>query len=81
MIWVMKCSDSRQFSWPRFLHILLEGDAVDQLHDDIVHVAAAVTRRTPITMLGWDSMGDGLGLRVEPAAELLVLGQIVSSES
>ena len=55
-IWVMKCSASRQFSWPLLLHILLQGDAVDQLHDDIFQVSRAADTSYTDTMLGWDSM-------------------------
>ena len=57
------------------LHILLEGDAVDQLHDDVLHIAAPghVVHRHDV---GVGELGDSLGLRVEPAAEVLVLGQV-----
>ncbi len=58
------------------LHILLEGDAVNELHDDIVHVppAAHVVHRHDV---GVAEHGDGLGLVVEPAAELRVLAQVL----
>lgn len=56
-------------------HILLEGDAVDQLHDDIFHIAAPghIVHRYDV---GVRQLGNSLRLRVEPAAELLVLRQI-----
>ena len=58
------------------LHILLEGDAVDELHDDIVHIAAPghVVHRHDV---GVGQHGDGLGLVMEPAAELRVLRQVL----
>ena len=50
-------------------HILLEGDAVDQLHDDIFHIAAPghIVHRYDV---GVRQLGNSLRLRVEPAAEL-----------
>ena len=58
------------------LHILLEGDAVDELHNDVIQlrgVGHIVDRHD----VGMGEHGDGLGLIVEPAAELLVLGVFV----
>ena len=57
------------------LHILLEGDAVDELHDDIVHVAPAA-HVVDGHDVGVAEHGDGLGLVVEPAAELRVLAEV-----
>ena len=61
---------------PLLLHILLEGDAVDELHDDIVQLAGAghVVHRHDV---GVGEHGDGLGLVVEAAAELRVLRQLL----
>ncbi|MPM92869.1 hypothetical protein SDC9_140005 [bioreactor metagenome] len=58
-----------------FLHVLLQGDAVDELHDDIFHVVALghIVHRDDI---GVGQHGDRLGFRMEPAAEFLVLRQI-----
>ena len=57
------------------LHVLLQRDAVDELHDDIFDIAAPghVVHRHDV---GMGQLGDSLGLRVEAAAEVLVLGQI-----
>ena len=56
-------------------HILLEGDTVDELHDDILNVAA------PGHVIDRDDVGMGqlrnrLGLGVEPSAEILVLRKV-----
>ena len=60
---------------PLLLHVLLEGNAVQQLHHDIVQLRRVrhVIHRHDI---GVRQHGDGLGLVVEAAAELRVLGQI-----
>ena len=57
------------------LHILLQRDAVDELHHDIFRVTAPghVVDRHDV---GVGQLSDCLGLRVEPAAEILVLGQV-----
>lgn len=58
------------------LHILLEGDAVDELHNDVIQlrgVGHIVDRHD----VGMGEHGDGLGLIVEPAAELSVLSQLL----
>jgi hypothetical protein len=57
------------------LHILLQRDAVDELHNDIFRVPspAHVVDRHDV---GVGQLGHGLGLRVKPASEVLVLGQI-----
>ena len=60
---------------PPLLHVLLQRDAVDQLHDDILDIAALghVVHRYDV---GVRQLGDCLGFCVEPAAEVLVLGQV-----
>ncbi len=58
------------------LHILLEGDAVNELHDDIIQLLRAghvIDRHN----VGVGEHRYSLGLIVEPAAELCVLGQIL----
>ena len=57
------------------LHILLQRDTVDELHDDIFRVPspAHVVNRHDV---GVGQLGHRLGLRVEPPAEILVLGQV-----
>ncbi len=57
------------------LHILLEGNAVNKFHDNIVHVppAAHVVHRHNV---GVAEHGDSLRLIVEPAAELRILAEI-----
>ena len=61
---------------PLLLHILLEGDAVQQLHHDIVQLRGVghVVHRHDI---GVRQHGNGLGLVVEAAAELGVGGQFL----
>ena len=51
------------------LHILLQGDAVDELHDNILQLggAAHIIHRHNV---GVGQHGDGLGLVVEAAAKL-----------
>ena len=58
------------------LQILLERDALDQLHDDIVHVAGAghVVNADDIRVR---QHGDGLRLRMEAAAELLIARELI----
>ena len=56
-------------------HILLQGDTVDQLHDDILCVAAAGHIVNGYDV-GVGQLRDRLRFGVEPAAELLVLSQI-----
>ena len=60
---------------PLFLYILLQGDTVDQFHHDVFQVGGAAD-----VINGHDvwvgKHGYGLGLVVEAAAELRVLGQI-----
>ena len=58
------------------LHILPQRDAVDQLHDNVVDVAGGgdVVHADDIRMR---KHRDGLGLRLEAAAEFLVLGKFV----
>ena len=71
-----KVQGLRPVELPPPLHILLEGDSVDELHDDIVHVppAADIVHRHNV---GMAEHGDGLGLVVEPAAELRVLAEVL----
>ena len=61
---------------PLLLHVLLEGDAVQQLHDDVVQLRRVghVVHRHDV---GVGEHGHGLGLVVEAAAELGVLGQLL----
>ena len=58
------------------LHILLERDAVDQLHNDIVHILGMghVIDAHDVWM---GHHGDGLRLGMEAAAELLVLRKLL----
>ncbi len=60
---------------PAALHVLLQGNAVDQLHDDIfpVRVGGHVVDRHDV---GVAQLGDRLGFVVEPAAEVGVVRQI-----
>ena len=60
---------------PAALHVLLQGNAVDQLHDDIlpVRVGGYVVDRHDV---GVAQLGDRLGFVVEPAAEVGVVRQI-----
>ena len=56
-------------------HVLFESNTVDELHDDIFRIAAPghIVNGYDI---GMGQLGDSLGLRVEAAAEILVLGQV-----
>ena len=64
---------------PLLLHILLQGDPVDELHDDVLNVsgAADIIHRHDV---GVRQHGHGLGLVVEAAAELGVLGQVLPQD-
>ena len=64
---------------PLFLHILFQGDPVDELHDDVLNVsgAADIIHRHDV---GVRQHGHGLGLVVEAAAELGVLGQVLPQD-
>ena len=70
-----KCSVSRQLRTPFFSIYCLQRDAVDQLHDNVVDVAGGgdVVHADDIRMR---EHRDGLGLRLEAAAEFLVLAKI-----
>ena len=58
------------------LHVLLQGDAVDELHDDIVHIVR-MGHVIDIDDIGMREHGDGLGLGMEAAAKLCILRQLV----
>ena len=58
------------------LHILLKGNTVNELHDDIVHIPAAA-HVVDSDNVGVGEHGDSLGLVVEPAAELRVIAEIL----
>ena len=58
-----------------FLHILFQGNAVDELHDDIVQVIP-LAHVVDGNDVGVGEHGNGLGLLVEAAAELGVRGQV-----
>ena len=61
---------------PLHLHILLQGDAVDQLHDQVV----GIVRRGDVINLDDVRVaqhGHGLTLRPEPAAELIISRKFV----
>ena len=64
---------------PLFLHILLQGDPVDQLHHDVLKVggAAHVVHRHDI---GVGQHGHSLRLVVEAAAQLRILDQVVPQD-
>ena len=57
-------------------HVLLQGNTVDELHDDIVR---RIRRGNVIDLdnIGMAEHGNSLTLRPEPAAELLVPGEFV----
>ena len=57
------------------LHILLEGDALDELHDDIVDVVR-VRHVVDAHDIGVREHGDGLRFGVEAAAELCILREV-----
>ena len=61
---------------PLLLHILLERNAVNQLHHDVVQIVG-VRHVIDIDDIGMREHGDGLGLGMEPAAELGVLRQLI----
>ena len=58
------------------LHVLLQGDTVDELHDDIVHIVR-MGHVVDIDDIGMREHGDGLGLGMEAAAKLRILRQLV----
>ena len=60
-----------------FLHVLHEGHALDELHDDIFH-AIAVTDVVDGDYVGVREHGDSLRLRLEALSELLVICQLVA---
>ena len=64
---------------PLLLHVLLQGDAVDELHDDVLDIggAADVVHSHNV---GVRQHGNSLRLIVETAAQLCVLGQIVPQD-
>ena len=64
---------------PLLLHVLLQGDPVDELHDDVLHVrgAAHVIDRHDV---GVGEHGHRLGLLEEAAAQLGVLRQVVPQD-
>ena len=56
---------------PFFLHVLLEGNAVDQLHDDIIG-AVGGGNVVDLHDVGMAQHGHGFALGTEPAAEFLI---------
>ena len=58
------------------LHILLQRNAVDQLHDDVIGIAGAghVVNGNDV---GMAEHGNGLALCVKTAPELFVLGMLI----
>ena len=64
---------------PLLLHVLLQGDAVDELHDDVLQVRgpAHIIHRHDV---GVRQHGHRPGFIVEAAAELLVLGQVLPQD-
>ena len=56
---------------PFFLHVLLEGNAVDQLHDDIIG-AVGGGNVVDLHDVGMAQHGHGFALGAEPAAEFLI---------
>ena len=58
-----------------FLHVLLEGDPVDELHDDIIQVVP-LAHVVDGDDVGVGEHGHGLGLLVEAAAKLRVSRQV-----
>ena len=56
--------------------VFLQGDTVDQLHDDVIHVSRP-GNVINIDNIGMGQHGDGLGLVMELAAELLVRGKLL----
>ena len=61
---------------PLLLHVLLQGDAVDELHDDVLQVGGAA-HVVDGHDVGVGEHGHGLGLLVEAAAQLRVLRQVL----
>ena len=61
---------------PLLLHVLLQGDAVDELHDDVLQVGGAA-HIVDGHDVGVGEHGHGLGLLVEAAAQLRVLRQVL----
>ena len=60
---------------PPLAHILLQGDALDQLHDDILHPIRLVHVKD-VDDIRMVELSHCLGLIVEPVADLLVLCQL-----
>ena len=58
------------------LHVLLQADAVDQLHDDVIRIVGG-GNIVHIDDIGMADHSDSLTLRMEAAAEFLVLGIFV----
>ena len=56
-------------------HILLQGDAFDELHDDVFHAVGLVDVED-VDDVGMVELGHRLGFVVEPVADLLVLCQL-----
>ena len=58
------------------LHVILQGDAVDQLHDDVLHIPCAghIVHRHNV---GMGQHSYRLGFIPEAPAELFVLGQLL----
>ena len=61
---------------PLALHILLEGNALDQFHDDVIHTAGAgdVVHADDV---GMRKHRNGLRFRLEPTAELLIARKLL----
>ena len=61
---------------PLFIHVLLQGDAVDEFHDDIVVLvrAADIVHSDNV---GVRQHGDRLRLGIEAPAQIFIVGQIV----
>ena len=59
-----------------FLHIFLQGNAVDELHDDVVRPIGG-GNVIDLNDVRVAEHGHGLALRPEPAAELLIPGKFV----
>ena len=64
---------------PLFLHVLLQGDPIDQLHDDVLHLRGAA-HVIHCHDIGVGQHGHRLGLVVEPAAELSILRQVLPQD-
>ena len=61
---------------PFFLHVLLEGNAVDQLHDDIIG-AVGGGNVVDLHDVWMAQHGHGFALGAEPAAEFLIPGEFI----